>query len=1196
MRDLLTFTFGKGYFDNGSVVEVPDGSIIPPSVNVLYDKNGRLMSFGGLLHNYQFTNPVTDVSRGGTRAFLLDRDVVGFLGKMSGSTVIKANGNMIQSVGKSLWFVGNDLTDSVRAVKLNGDTVTQIIEEEEVETPVYKDLSFGGIPLSIRQPIYNNSVEPPDLPEGGQEFVPELPPPFPEPPPAPEVPIPVAPDIDATYNSVSTAVDISVTIFDGSVMRISRSLNGASFLTIAEYDIFNLPSNTAINFSDTDVSAGNYYYYRAEAASISGSSFSETVVIQVGITPTPGTLPQVPKNLTAVPTSTTLALEWEYPGSEPSGLTYTVQWSEDGETIEEEDGITDTEFEITGLESNTLHSVRVKSVLGTLSSDWITGYFTTTVPSPPPAPVLDDITSFSDTAAVLNWTWSKGSWTGIFKHFLVERKLGAGSFSTVTQITDSLTSTYIDDELAASSSYTYRITAVSTNNDSTSSNEEAVTTTATPTITINAPSGLTAETVYRQPNIVLEWVDNSDNELGFEVWRTDGDGVVSPSYARVGSVLPAGTITFTDTTTQFNTEYTYKVRAVNGSVQSLYSTPVTITSNPVPEPLKVNLTVTSSSLPAPTTVSVNHIPEYNTLAGQQTLMNIFVTEIRKNEDISKYFYVTPQSATIDGKWGVILTAKNTSVSANSSSTLKYDDYYNVPGVVTPADVDYTANLSKIPQFAKWIGEGWSTPLRVGLPEIEETIILDFEVGVEDPFQGLIQGSRSVRVARKRIGGVSIASRPSNIVTVPEEGGRLKLTIPVIPPDGSDVEDNTWLLYFTYKGLGSTATHKLFPLEIPEIKLRGLVNNTPEFFGNAKYLVGNDREVTVEFTDADLLAIDPLDDAFPAEECKFIAKLGNVMCLIGTGDDQTGFDVSIPNNFEGYNPEWRDWLAEVPVSIAVEQDLGFFWVLTSNTVYMAEWTGVTEGAAPVILRKTSSLQGAIGEGASVCVNGMLYFLSRGKTPIILSPTGQVNGQIGAAVQRHFALTHQSGVPYYDENTQVSWDEATNSVIFSGNGVAIALQLATGLWSAPITTSQIYALVPVNGFLNCCIKSGNQFRTSVWNMYDIGSPNSINWQVTSNFQFGKSGRALKDIIQVESIFSSPYTNVPLTFGAYKNFDTYTPFTLTDTTVGSTIPMITVREYTESLDYDCIAAALAGTKGGQTVHTMMYTVHVHAIERQG
>jgi hypothetical protein len=788
MRDILTFTFQKGYFDNGTVVEVPEGSIIPDSKNVLYNKNGRLMSFGGLLTNSKLKKG--SVTKGGSRAFMLDRDVLGFLGKISEGEVVPINGNIIQNVGKSIWFVGSNVADAVSAVKLESDT--------------YTELALGGV---------------------------------------------------------------------AQVMFIAAEFNEGV----------------------TAASAGNLTV-----------TFNEVAL-------------------------------------------------NEGDSI--------------------------------------------------------DLTS--------------------------------------------------------------------------------------KTVTVTLAGGEDRLQVMDKIRLALK-ANNA-----------------------------------------FFTKYYYAT-------------------------------------------------------------NSFVVA----ED---YYWVRCEARDIGYRYTVSLSGGTTGVKNQAAE---------VPNNGTVPTLDYAADLKNIPHFCKWTGKGWSSPMRVGLPEVEPSespggqVKLDFAVGGNTAvgFTGLVQGSRSVRIARKRLGAVSIASTPSNVVTIPESGGRLLINIPSYPPDSSMVKDNEWFIYVTYKGLGSTSTHKLFPLPIPESALLGLEGDlVTQYSGNAKYRVYNagtlesQRQVEIEFTDGDLLAIDPLDDAFPAEECLFIAKLGNVLCLIGTGDDQTGFDVSIPNNFEGFNPEWRDWLGEVPVSVATEQDLGFFWVLTSNNVYMAEWTGVTQGAAPVILRKVSSIHGAIGEGASVCVNGTLFLLTKGKTPVAIAPKGQANNKIGIQVQNYFHKNHSNNTPYFDEKTKISWDEATNSVVFAGNLTAIAMQLDTGLWSAPITfDSAVTALVPVNGNLNVCQKNeteepseASNFMTGLWNFGQVTS--LMEWKISSNFEFGKSGRALKDIIQVEGTFTSPATGVKINFGTYKNFNTSTLIPLSEYTVSSANPLITVRKYTESLDYDCLSAVLYGTRGGQTIHNVNYTVDVHTIDRQ-
>ncbi len=81
------------------------------------------------------------------------------------------------------------------------------------------------------------------------------------------------------------------------------------------------------------------------------------------------------------------------------------------------------------------------------------------------------------------------------------------------------------------------------------------------------PADLFAETVTQTDKIKLNWSDRSSDETGFEVWRaTSANG----TYSLAGSTS-ANITTFTNTGLQANTRYFYKVRAINGAVQSSYS-------------------------------------------------------------------------------------------------------------------------------------------------------------------------------------------------------------------------------------------------------------------------------------------------------------------------------------------------------------------------------------------------------------------------------------------------------------------------------------------------------------------------------------------------------------------------------------------------------------------------------------------------
>jgi uncharacterized protein (TIGR02145 family) len=92
--------------------------------------------------------------------------------------------------------------------------------------------------------------------------------------------------------------------------------------------------------------------------------------------------------------------------------------------------------------------------------------------------------------------------------------------------------------------------------------------------TIESPTLLTATLV--PPDIDLAWVDNSDNETGFYIWRsTDGTNF------EIIDTVPANTESYTDTTVVVDQEYWYQVQAYNddatSNVSNTVSTGVIIT-------------------------------------------------------------------------------------------------------------------------------------------------------------------------------------------------------------------------------------------------------------------------------------------------------------------------------------------------------------------------------------------------------------------------------------------------------------------------------------------------------------------------------------------------------------------------------------------------------------------------------------------
>lgn len=97
--------------------------------------------------------------------------------------------------------------------------------------------------------------------------------------------------------------------------------------------------------------------------------------------------------------------------------------------------------------------------------------------------------------------------------------------------------------------------------------------------------------------LILSWTDNANNETGFAIERTTGNGIASPAWVVVAS-LPANAVSWTDKDVPPGQTYAYRLRAFNASGFSGYAGPVSTAVPPAPATpgamtvLQVSITVT----------------------------------------------------------------------------------------------------------------------------------------------------------------------------------------------------------------------------------------------------------------------------------------------------------------------------------------------------------------------------------------------------------------------------------------------------------------------------------------------------------------------------------------------------------------------------------------------------------------------------
>ncbi len=125
---------------------------------------------------------------------------------------------------------------------------------------------------------------------------------------------------------------------------------------------------------------------------------------------------------------------------------------------------------------------------------------------------------------------------------------------------------------------------------------QSVTTGATPT----APS-LVAATTVSAKRISLSWQDNSNNETGFQVFRSTS---AAGSFITIATVKPNVT-TFLDSLLSASTTYFYQLQAINQAGSSAFSTPVASATTQALPPVAAAPTGLSGTAQGPTHVALS---------------------------------------------------------------------------------------------------------------------------------------------------------------------------------------------------------------------------------------------------------------------------------------------------------------------------------------------------------------------------------------------------------------------------------------------------------------------------------------------------------------------------------------------------------------------------------------------------------------
>lgn len=403
------------------------------------------------------------------------------------------------------------------------------------------------------------------------------------------------------------------------------------------------------------------------------------------------------------------------------------------------------------------------------------------------------------------------------------------------------------------------------------------------------------------------------------------------------------------------------------------------------------------------------------------------------------------------------------------------------------------------------------------------------------YTGLVQGAVNYKIAAMRDTqnvGVDIdnpaapvkgLASSATVVVVPQNN-TVKIQFPTALPGQTH-----WAVFSTQQGFGGTG-------EFYRLGYRTSSDaDAVWYFGISETTVAaaTDRVLEFDYQTGDLLPELAWIQDYEPPPGTHAVQLENIVVVLGAYDGTVGA-VSLPNDFESFNPFHLLYFPEPVTAVLSRQIDDFAFVSCRNSIHTIQYVGYRGDELPSATVTTITPEVGVSYAHNWAMgSGQIAMFLEGAGIALMTNDGKIDFEFGKEV----AYTTRNWTP---ANAKVSFDPSTRSFVFAHLTESVSYCLESGVWSTPVyltdlgVTGNWLGAINAQGALYASVDNAGTATAYIYD--DATATTRVPTVSMGQWISGGTGRGSAIYEMAAAIKGS--TNVePIIIGLHKNlFPTY------------------------------------------------------------